>query len=387
MTDVPCFFLVACEPSGDLLGARLMRALRDVLNGQVRFAGVGGERMQAEGLDSLYHQKELALFGLIEILPKIPRVLYRLKQTADAARALKPAAVITIDGQDFSARLAKKLKDSGIPHIQYVAPTVWAWREGRAKKVARLYDHMMVLFPFEPPYFTREGLPTSFVGHAVTENGAERGDATRFRAAHNIAEDKDILCILPGSRRSEIKRLAPAFGETLGLLKQRLGDPVVVLPTVPQIRDYLEGFVKSWPVQPLWISEDQDKYDAFAASRAALAASGTITLELGLARLVHAIAYKIHPVSVMIFRRMVKVKYANLINLLLNRRVIPEILQKEVTPEHLAQTVETLWCDEQVRTQQQEAFVAMKALLTAGDVPPSIKAAHVVCEVAGVTIP
>lgn len=380
----PTFFIVACEPSGDLLGARLMQALRKKLQGKVNFAGVGGERMQAEGMQPLFHQSELALFGLFELVPKIPRVLYRLHQTAKAVKAMKPAALITIDGQDFSARLAKQCKGLGIPLIQYVAPTVWAWREGRAKKCAGLYDHMLTLFPFEPSYFVKEGLPTTFVGHCVLENGVEQGDAARFRTAHNIPADKQIISILPGSRRSEIKRLAPVFGAVLARLKDSLDNPVIVVPTVPQIHDYLMAFVKEWPVQPIILMDDVGKYDAFAASNIALAASGTVTLELALAGLPHVLAYKMHPFTVMIYRHLIKVKYAGLINLLFNRLVVPEFLQQNCTAEALAKSMETLWADEAARAAQKQAFLNMRGMLTAGGQLPSAVIAQTVCEVAGV---
>lgn len=386
MAETPCFFLVACEPSGDLLGARLIHGLRKYLKGQVRFIGVGGERMVAEGLETLFPQAELALFGLFELLPKIPHILYRLKQTANAVLQQKPVAVITIDGPDFSARLAKKLKGKGIPLIHYVAPTVWAWRPGRAKKIAKLYDHLLALFPFEPPYFEKESLATTFIGHSVIENGADKGDAQRFRQSHNIPPDKAILCVLPGSRRSEIKRLAPVFGQTLKRLKRSLHDPLVVVPAVPQIAGYLQPYLDAWPVKPLVVMDDQNKYDCFAAARAALAASGTISLELALAGTPHAIAYKLNPLTLLAYRHMIKVKYANLVNLLHDRLIVPEHLQYDCTAEKLAETVEKLWSDETLRSEQHKAFQSVKSMLSAGDMMPSEKAAEVVCKVAGVII-
>ena len=181
MPDTPVFFLVACEPSGDILGSRIMRALRERLKGRVHFEGVGGERMEAEGMKSLFPQSDLALFGLFELLPKIPHVLKRLEQTTEAAKTIKPSAVITIDGPDFSFRLAKKLHGTGIRLIHDVAPSVWAWREGRARKVARLYNHLLALLPFEPPYFSKEGLACTFTGHPVIEKVASADAAQALR--------------------------------------------------------------------------------------------------------------------------------------------------------------------------------------------------------------
>jgi lipid-A-disaccharide synthase len=383
MAEKPTLFLVACEPSGDLLGARLIHAMREKFGDAIEFKGIGGERMQAEGLQTLFHQKELALFGLFELLPKIPHILKRLAETAAAVKKLRPKAVITIDGPDFSFRLAKKLKGSGIPLIHYVAPTVWAWREGRAKKIAALYDHLLALLPFEPPYFEKEKLATSFIGHAVMEQGADKGNAERFRAQLRIPEDKKILCVLPGSRRSEIKRLAPVFGEALCYLLPRLGNPVVVVPVVDQVHEFLLPYIEQWPVKPVIVMGDQHKYDAFAASHVAMAASGTVSLELMAAGTPHLIAYKLNPFTVMLYRRLIKVKYANLVNLLHDRPIVPEILQKDCTAEKLAQTIETLWLDETARTAQKEMFLQTRAMLLAGNQAPSAAAAVIVSRIAG----
>lgn len=384
--SVPCFFLVACEPSGDLLGARLMSALRKITNGNVRFEGVGGERMQAEGLNTLFQQSELALFGLFELLPKIPHVLKRLKETADAVKYIKPSAVITIDGPDFSFRLAKKLKGQKIPLIHYVAPTVWAWRPGRAKKVAKLYNHLMAILPFEPPYFEKVGLPCTFVGHSVMEQGADTGDAARLRSDLKIPDKLKVITVLPGSRRSEIKRLAPIFAETLKQLQPLTEGFKVIVPTIPQVADFLAPYLKTWPIKPIVLLGDQQKYDAFAASHVALAASGTVALELALAGTPHIIAYKLNPLTVLLYRWLIKVKFANLTNLLLNKLVVPEYLQDNCTPEKMSKALFDLWSDESERNVQRKAFAQIKTMLKNGEMPPSEKAARVVCEVAHVKI-
>lgn len=382
--DSPCFFLVACEPSGDVLGARLMAALRKQLHGHVRFAGVGGERMQAEGLQTLFHQSELALFGLFEILPKIPHVLKRLQETVAHALAIKPSAVITIDGPDFSFRLAKKLKGKGFPLIHYVAPTVWAWRKGRAKKIAKLYDHLLTILPFEPPYFEKEGLASTFVGHSVVELGADKGEARRFRTVANIPSYQKIITVLPGSRRSEIRRLAPVFGETLKKLQPLTDGFTVVVPTVPQVMEFLSPYLKAWPVKPIVVLDESQKYDAFAASHVALAASGTVGLELALARLPHVIAYRLHPLTAAVYRSFVKVKFVNLVNILLNRKVVPELLQLDCTAEKLSAELMRLWQDETERHAQRHGFEEAVKMLRCGDANPADRAAQVVCRVANV---
>ncbi len=385
MSDkIPCFFLVACEPSGDLLGARLMAALKKLLNGNVRFEGVGGERMQAEGMKPLFQQSELALFGLFELLPKIPHVLKRLSETIAAAKRIRPDAVVTIDGPDFSFRLAKALKGEGIPLIHYVAPTVWAWRPGRAKKIADIYNHLLAILPFEPPYFEKVGLPCTFVGHTVMEQGADKGDIERFYIDMQIPRNMKVITVLPGSRRSEIKRLAPIFAETLKQLQPMTEGFKVIVPTIPQVLDYLGPYLKDWPIKPLVLIGDQQKYDAFAASHVALAASGTVALELALAGTPHIIAYKLNPLTILLYRWFIRVKFANLTNLLLNRPVVPEFLQEFCTPEAMSKKLFELWSDESARNAQRKAFDEIKTMLVNGAVPPSEKAARVVCEVASV---
>jgi lipid-A-disaccharide synthase len=340
MTNTPCFFFVASEPSGDILGSRIMRSLKEKLKGKVRFEGVGGERMEAEGMQSLFPQSDLTLFGIAELLPSIPHVLKRLTQTAKAVKEIRPAAVITIDGPDFSFRLAKRLKGTGIPLIHDVAPSVWAWRAGRAKKIAKLYNHLLALLPFEPPYFIEEGLSTTFTGHPVIERVADMEAAARFRKRHNIAPERKILCVLPGSRKSEIERLAPIFGQTLGLLKKRLGDAFIVMPSLPEVLPYLKPHIPHWPVKPVVLLGEEDKYDAFRASHAALAASGTVSLELAMAEVPHVVAYRLNTFTAIIYRSLVKkIKFFNLVNILLDRATVPEYMQFHCTPQRFVERV------------------------------------------------
>jgi lipid-A-disaccharide synthase len=385
MSETPCFFVVACEPSGDILGSRIMRSIRERLKGKVRFEGVGGERMEAEGMQSLFPQSDLALFGITELVPKIPHVLKRIDQTAKAVKEIRPKAVITIDGPDFSFRVAKKLKGCGIPLIHDVAPSVWAWRAGRAKKIAKLYNHLLALLPFEPSYFIEEGLSTTFTGHPVIERVADLEAAERFRKRHNIAPDRKILCILPGSRKSEIERLAPIFGEALGLLKKKLGDAFIVMPSLPEVLPYLKPHIPKWPVKPVVLLGEEDKYDAFRASHAALAASGTVSLELAMAEVPHVVAYRLNTLTVMIYRSLVKkIKFFNLVNILLDKAIIPEYMQFNCTPQKLARALWTVWSDKSKREVQLTAFQRVRKLLQSGKVMPSEKAAKVICEVAGV---
>lgn len=377
----PLIFLIAGEPSGDLLGARLMAALKRRAGGPVRFAGIGGERMIAEGLDPLFPLHELSLMGIAELVPKLPNLIHRLAQTAAEVRRLGPDVVVTIDAPDFCFRIAKRLKGQGIPFVHYVAPSVWAWRPGRARKVARVLDHLLALLPFEPPYFEREGLPCTFVGHPIVEGGAASGDGARFRAAHRVAETDRLITVLPGSRRSEISRLLPDFGKTIERLAPRYPNLVVAVPTVPHVHDSVAKEIAGWPVRTILVEADQDKYDAFAASEAALAASGTVALELALARLPAVIAYRMHPVTIGLYRRFIRVKYANLVNIMLDRMLVPELLQENCTPEKLDVAVTKLLEDPAARREQQEGVAEVARWLGLGGPPPSERAADVVLAV------
>ncbi|MDA0998848.1 MAG: lipid-A-disaccharide synthase, partial [Proteobacteria bacterium] len=211
-------YLIAGEPSGDALGAKLMTALRAETGGGVEFAGVGGAMMTAEGLTTLFPMSDLTVMGIAEVLPNILTILSRIRQTAADVAARRADVVVTIDAPDFCFRVAKRLKGKGIPLVHYVAPSVWAWRPGRARKIAALVDHVLCLLPFEPPYFQRVGLTATFVGHSILESGAGSGDGTGFRSRHGIPPSAPLLAVLPGSRGSEITRLLTAFGEIVAVL-------------------------------------------------------------------------------------------------------------------------------------------------------------------------
>ncbi|PWC55832.1 lipid-A-disaccharide synthase [Azospirillum sp. TSO22-1] len=385
MTDQgPLLFLIAGEPSGDVLGARLMAALKRLTGGKVRFAGIGGERMAAEGLQTLVPQAELALFGVFELLPHLPNLLRRMDQTVAEIIRLTPDAVIGIDSPGFTVRVAKRVRKAApaIPLIHYVAPTVWAWKPKRAKKYAAIYDHLLVLLPFEPPYFEREGLPCTFVGHSVVESGAGHGDAARFRTAHGISPAKHVLAVLPGSRRSEVGRLLPVFRDAVERLLPTHPGLVVVVPTVATVRDAVGAAVADWPVPVIVVEGDAAKYDAFAASEVALAASGTVALELALSGLPTVIAYRLGRLTVALYRRFIKVKYVNLVNLMLDRMLVPELLQEDCRPDRLATAVGRLLDDPAARRAQIEGVAEVAHWLGAGaEAPPSERAAHAVLAV------
>lgn len=353
----PLIFFIAGEPSGDALGAALIAALRTRTEGRLRIAGIGGELMRAQGLESLVPLADLAVGGLIEVLPRVPKILGHIRAAAAAIRRLRPDAVVTIDSSDFTWRIADRVRraDRRVRLIHYVAPMVWAWRPNRARRLASWCDHLLTLLPFEPPYFERAGLTASFVGHPVLESGAGSGDAARFRSAHGIG-DELLLAVLPGSRAGEVRRLLPVFGETLRLIEGEAGPFRVAVPTVATVADLVAGGVADWPGRPIVVHAPAAKYDAFAASRAALAASGTVALELALAGVPMAAAYRLNPLTEIVLDRLLQVRHVNLVNLLVGRPVVPEHLRRDCAPAPLAASLLSLIRDEEVRSMHRAAY-------------------------------
>ena len=381
--DGPTLFLIAGEPSGDALGARLMAAAKRLTGGKVRFIGIGGERMTAEGLVSLFPMGELTLFGIFELLPHLPNLIRRIDQTVAEIVRLRPDVVVGIDSPGFTVRVAKKVRaaEPAIPLVHYVAPTVWAWKPKRAAKYAAIYDHLLAVLPFEPPYFEKEGLACTFVGHSVVEGGAGKGNPAAFRERHGITPAERIVAVLPGSRKGEVSRLLPDFRATLDLLRPTHPDLVAVVPTVATVRDRVAAAVADWPIRTLMVEGDVEKYDAFAAAEAALAASGTVALELALARLPTVIAYRLNPVTVALYRRLIRVKYVNLVNLMLDRMLVPELLQQDCRPDRLAAELERLLDDPTARQAQIDGVAEVARWLGQGDTPPSERAARTILDV------
>lgn len=376
-----CVFLVAGEPSGDNVAARLMAALKRRSEGRIRFVGVGGERMIREGLETLFPMAELSVMGLSEILPRAPRLLRRLSETAAAIRTLRPDVVVTVDSPAFSFRLARRLQDDGLLLVHYVAPQLWAWGKNRARGMARLIDHLMVLFPFEPRFFEKFGLPCTFVGHPIIESEAGRGDGARFRARHGIAADAPVVSLLPGSRHTEIRALLPVFGRALELLAKRHTGLRALLPTVQTVAGEVAAATARWPVPTIVVTDLEEKYDAFAASNAALTKSGTSTLELALADVPMVVAYRLSPMTAFLARRLIGIEHVALVNLLVEREVVPELLQEACTPERLAAAVGALLEDDERCRAQRAGFAEVKRRLAADGASPSDRAAEVVLDV------
>ena len=372
----PLVFLVAGEPSGDLLGARLMAALEAETGGRVRFAGVGGERMAERGLASLFPIDELAVMGLVEVLPHAWRIYRRLRETVAAAVAARPDALVTIDSPNFTLAVSRRLKGRGFPLIHYVAPSVWAWKPGRARRVAGDLDLLLTLLPFEPPYFERHGLETCFVGHPALEDPPAAGAGPAFRKAHDIPGGAPLLCLLPGSRQGEVRRLAPVFRATLHRLARSVPGLHAVVPTVAGVAGTVMAEVRGWPVPTAVVHGQADKLAAFAASDAALAASGTVTVELAAAALPAVVTYRVNPLTGLVVARLLKVPFAALPNLVLGRQVQPELLQRDCTPDRLADAVLRLLNDRAARDDQIAGYREALGLLNAGDAVPSRLAAR-----------
>lgn len=367
-------YLVAGEHSGDVLGARLMLALR-AARPEVQFAGIGGPRMVAAGLAPLFPMADLAVMGLLEVLPRIRMLRRRLQQALEDVRARRPAVLVTIDSPGFTLRLLKQLRTSGIKRVHYVAPQVWAWHEERVKTFPGLWDRLLCLLPFEQAFFDRHGLPSRFVGHPVLESGAGDGDAARFRARHGLADNARVVVLMPGSRRSEVPRLLPVFADMLSLLAPDLPGLVPVVPVASAVAATVRKAAARWRVQPLIVTDLDDKHDAYAAASAALTKSGTSTLELALAGVPMAVTYRVNPITAAIARRMIRVPHVAMVNLLAGRQIVPELLQQDCTGAKLAATVRALLSDPAAAGAQRAAFQQVMASLAPPHALPSAAAA------------
>ena len=367
-------YLVAGEASGDVLGARLIEAL-ERRRPDLSFAGIGGTRMAAQGFHSLFPMRDLAVMGLVEVLPKLFKLSARLDQTVADVAQQRPDLLVTIDSPGFCLRLLRKIAPLGIKRAHYVAPQVWAWHEERVRDFPGLWDLLLCLFPFEPEFFARHGIRAQFVGHPVLMSGADQGNAERFRMRHKIAPDAPVLILMPGSRRSEVPRLLPVFGETLKLLRRDIPDLVAVVPVSAVVAETVHSAARKWDVEPVLVTEVEDKHDAYAAAGAALTKSGTSTLELALAGVPMAVTYRVNPITAYFARRMIKVPYVAMVNLLAGRELVPELLLEKCNPKTLAATTLALLRDPDVANAQRSGFAAVIASLRPPEGGPADQAA------------
>jgi lipid-A-disaccharide synthase len=361
-------FLIAGEPSGDRLGAALMAGLRALA--PVEFAGIGGPLMQAEGMESLFPMEELSVMGIAEVLPKYFALKRRIRQTADAVLASGAEALVTIDSPDFCLRVATLVKAARpeFRTIHYVAPSVWAWRPGRAAKMAKVIDHVLALLPFEPPYMTAAGMTCDFVGHPVV---AEPRATAEEKAA--FAGKGPLLLALPGSRRGEVTRLAPVFGAVVGRLKATHPGLQVALPTVRGVAGLVRELTAGWAVKPEIIEDAALKRGAFAAADVALAASGTVSLELAANGRPMVIAYDMHPLTLWLMRRAALVDTVTLVNLVSETRVVPEFIGPDCRADLIAPALEAVLADPSA---QRAAMALTMERLGRGGEPPGLRAAR-----------
>lgn len=377
--------LIAGEASGDRLGGRLIAALR-ALRSDLRFSGIGGERMEAQGLSPWFPMQELSLMGFAEVLPYARRLQRRICETVERIERERPDVLVTIDSPGFNCRVVKRLRDRGRVRprlVHYVAPTVWAYKPKRAAKTAALFDRLLTLLPFEPPYFEREGLAATFVGHPATEDAYDPAAGAAFRARHGIAPGESLLCIMPGSRRRELATLLPVFTETASRLAARDPRLRLVIPATAYSAKLLEQMRPCWPIPPIIVADEEEKRAAMLASDIALAKSGTVALEAALAGLPMVTAYKVHPLSAWLLRRMVTTRYFNLVNILENREVIPELMQEDCAAEKLTAALTALGEDEGRRTAQRTGYIrALRRLSSpvAGETPSQAAARIILAE-------
>jgi lipid-A-disaccharide synthase len=376
-------FLVAAEESGDRLGAALMRALRSRSAGHIQFVGLGGRAMSAEGLASLFQTDEIGNIGLTTIATRLPALLRQIRMAADAVVLAKPNVLVIIDSPDFTHRIARRVRRlaPAMPIVDYVAPSVWAWRPWRARAMGHYIDHVLALLPFEPAAFVRlGGPPCSYVGHPLIDELDQL--RPNPHEARRRLDDPPILLVLPGSRATEIRRLAGPFGGALARVRDRYGSFEAVLPTVPALLGSVTEAIRDWPIRPRIIADAADKRTAFRIARAALAKSGTVTLELALAGVPMVTAYKVSRLDEFIARRVLSVSSVILPNLILGETIVPELLQADCTPHGLADALVPLMSDTVERRRQVDAFARLDEIMEIGRAAPSERAAAIVLKLA-----
>jgi lipid-A-disaccharide synthase len=376
-------FVVAGEHSGDALGAKLMAALNERRRGRVHYVGVGGPQMSQEGLVSQFPMEEVAVMGPAAIARRLPTILRRISRTAAAAIAAQPDALVIIDSPEFTHPIARRVrrKRPEIPIIDYVSPSVWAWRPKRAARMRAYVDHVLALLPFEPDAHQRlGGPPCTYVGHPLIEQlpWIESLDPAPLARQLALPRDTVLLVILPGSRPSEVKHLMGTFGQTLTRLMERGRKFEVAMPIVESVRPLIEAHLPQWPKQPHLIFDEEDKFRAFKLARAALAASGTVTLELAVTGTPMVVAYKVDAVAAAPLRMLITAPTVVLPNLVLGDRSFPEFLQQECTPARLAHAIATLFDEGPVRDRQLAALARVPERLALPQGTPSEAAANVV---------
>jgi len=374
--------LVAGETSGDVLGAELMVALRELSEVPLRFSGVGGPAMERQGLSSIFPMTDIAVMGPREIIPRLPLIFRRIWQTVRHAVDQKPDLAVVIDSPEFTHMVAKRMarRAPGIPVVNYVLPSVWAWRQGRARAMRNYIRRVLALLPFEPRFLEKVGVDCVYVGHPAIERLPEERSGVRFRAARGIAPETPLLLVLPGSRLNEVKHLVEIFGETVQKLASETPELRIVVPTVPHVRELVENAVKEWGVPVDLVEGEDDKRAAFDASTAALAASGTVTLELALARVPMVVAYRAEAAVGWFALSILKIPSVVLVNLILDRPSVKEYLQGRCTADNLFEGLQPLLRDTPERLRALADLDEVRARMGVGGESPSRRAARAVLE-------
>lgn len=373
---------VAGEPSGDALGAGLIRELREKSTRPLELYGVGGTEMEKEGLESLFPINDLAIIGLAQIVPRIPKIMSWVNKVVIKALDTGLDAIVLIDSSGFNDRIASRLKKRGLnaPIIKYVAPQVWASRPWRAKIVKKFYDHILTLFPFEPEHFTKVELPATFVGHPLTNKDVSKMDASLFYERYGIMDKSSLLCLLPGSRLSEVKYLLPVYKKTIEEMQKDISHLQLVIPTTPNVHDIVQTEIKKWPIRAIFVQTEVEKYAAFKAARAALAASGTVAMELAMCGTPVVVAYKAGWLTATLGRPLIITPYVSLINIIANEEIMPEYLQERCRPKLLADAVLNYMTNDDIHDEKQSQLREVFSTLKHEGTPPSTRAAEVVLE-------
>lgn len=379
-------FMIAGEDSGDALGAGLINALEDIHGDNLECMGVGGPKMKAAGFDELLPLDQISVVGIWEVLPKIPRMLKLNTAIIEEIEKRQPDVVVTIDFPDFNFILGKKLKARGKftgKLVHYVSPSVWAWRPARAKNISAFLDGIMCLFPMELPYYTKHGLEARFVGHPVSSEDLSDVDVAEFKEVNGISPNSRTLGLFFGSRESELKNIAPIIKQAATYVNDVFGDVHTIVPTLPKMEYDVQRTLTGFNVPVVITSNPNVKWAAFKSCDLAIAVSGTVALELAYAGVPHIIAYKVNPITALILRFMVKVKHAHLANILMDKAVVPELLQGKCNAGDIAQMVIKIYRDTAQLEAQKEEFKALHKILGGEDEKtPSMRAAEFVTEIA-----
>ena len=376
------FYIIAGESSGDFIGAKLMHQLKKIYP-EIQFKGVGGPQMAAEGLSSLFPMENIAVMGLIEVLSKVFTIKKLIKKTTLDIQKFQPDMLITIDSLGFNKRVALAVKHTTKAKlVHYVAPTVWAWKPKRAKEISTIFDYLLCLFDFEIAYFKKEGLKTFAVGHPIIESGADYGSSEVFLKKYKLNPTDNFILLMPGSRSGEIKRLLPIFTKVASNIQAKYPNTCFIMPTVEHLKKPVKTYMQTAKVNSLVITGLENKYNSFALAKLALVASGTVTLELSLAKVPTVVAYKVNPITGLLAHMLIKVKFASIINIIANREIIKEFIQGNCQVNKISKfLLKILQYNKYYTKQDHRKILNILHNLGYNNYVPSEKAAQIICKI------